>query len=177
MFAPFTDCISEINITQVNNVKEIDVLSLSQYYRDEPALNKNDSIIGFPDDDNSALFKFKLTITDQTGYDGTKDVEIIVPLKYSSNFWRTLELINCEINLIITWSANCFIIANAIDGQVPKNAKIDVKLYASVVALSTEDNVKLLDKLKSGFNRTFNWNEYHSKATIQKRNQILRLFN
>ena len=152
-------------------------MSLSQYYRDEPALNKNDSIIGFPDDNNSALFKFKLTITNQTGYDGTKDVEIIVPLKYSSNFWRTLELINCEINLIITWSANYFIIANAIDGQVPKNAKSDTKLYASVVALSTEDNVNLLDKLKSGFNRTINWNEYHSKATIQKRSQILRLFN
>ena len=46
----------------------------------------------------------------QTGNNGTKNVEIMVPLKYLSNFWRTSEipLINCEINLIITWSTNCF---------------------------------------------------------------------
>ena len=47
-------------------------------------------------------------MTGQTGDDGTKNVEIMVPLKYLSNFWRTLEipLSNCEINLILTWSTN-----------------------------------------------------------------------
>ena len=49
----------------------------------------------------------------QTGNDGTKKVELMVPLKYLSNFWRTLEmpLINCEINLILTWSANCVVVS------------------------------------------------------------------
>ena len=56
-------------------------------------------------------FNFKVNITGQTGHDGTKNVEIIVPLSYFSVFWRSLELplINCEINLILTWSANCVI--------------------------------------------------------------------
>ena len=56
-------------------------------------------------------FNFKVKITGQTGHDGTKNVEIIVPLSYLSVFWRSLELplINCEINLILTWSANCVI--------------------------------------------------------------------
>ena len=45
-------------------------------------------------------------MTDQTGDDGTKSVEIMVPIKYLSNLWRTLEmpLINCELPLILTWS-------------------------------------------------------------------------
>ena len=49
-------------------------------------------------------------MTGQTRDNGTKNVEIMVLLKYLSNFWRTLEmaLINCEINLILTWSTNCF---------------------------------------------------------------------
>ena len=58
---------------------------------------------------NSASFKFKEKITGLTGDEGTKNVEIMVPLKYLSNVWRTLKmpLINCEINLILTCSANC----------------------------------------------------------------------
>ena len=52
-------------------------------------------------------------MTGQTGNDGIKNVEIVVPIKYLSNFWRTLEmpLINCEVNLILTWSANCVIVS------------------------------------------------------------------
>ena len=70
--------------------------SLWQYYKDDP----NDNIA------NSESFKSKVKITGKTPNNGnTKDVEIIVPLKHLSNFWRTLEmsLINCEINLILTW--------------------------------------------------------------------------
>ena len=68
--------------------------SLWQYYKDEP----NDNLA------NSESFKSKVKITGNTPADGnTKDVEIIVPLKYLSNFWRTLEmlLINCEVSLHI----------------------------------------------------------------------------
>ena len=73
-------------------------------------------LLFFPEDNITDSFKFKAKITGQTGDDGTKDVEIMVPLKYLSNFWRTLEmpLINCEVNLILTWSSSCVLIATYI---------------------------------------------------------------
>ena len=64
-----------------------------------------------------------------------------------------MPLINCEINLTLIWSENCFIIANTIDGQVPTLAITDTKHYAPVVTLSTQDNVKLLDQLKLGLKK------------------------
>ena len=76
--------------------------SISQYYKDEP----NDNIA------DSESFKSKVKVTGKTPAAGnTKDVEVIVPLKYLSNFWRTLEmpLINCEVILILTWSRDCVI--------------------------------------------------------------------
>ena len=78
-------------------------------YRDEPGLNDVGALANFLG--NRALFKFKQKLTGSAGDDGTKNVEIMVPLKYSSNFWRTLEmpLINCEINLVLTWPGNCVI--------------------------------------------------------------------
>ena len=72
--------------------------SLWQYYRDEPNYNL----------ENSELFKSKIKITGKTPAAGNeKNVEIMVPLKYLTNFWRTLEmrLINCAVNLILTWSS------------------------------------------------------------------------
>ena len=86
----------------------------------------------------------------------------MVPLKYLRNFWRTLEipLVNCEINLILTCSANSFIISNSINNQVPKFTITDTKLYVPVVTLSTQDNVKLLQQLNSGFQRTINCNKH-----------------
>ena len=96
------------------------------------------------------MFKFKTKIAGRTGNGGTKNVKIRVPLKYFSDLWRTLEmaLINCEINLILTWSDRCFIIDNPIDDQVPTFTIIDTKLYIPVVTLSTQDNTKLLEQLK-----------------------------
>ena len=70
-------------------------------YKDDP----NDNIT------QSESFESKIKITGKTPAAGnTKDVEIIVPLKYLSNFWRTLEmpLINCEVDLILTWSKDCY---------------------------------------------------------------------
>ena len=75
---------------------------LWQYFRDKPDLDNNNAIMDFPADNNgSALFKFKTKIAGETGNDKTKDVKILVPLKYLSNFCRTFEmlLINCEIDL------------------------------------------------------------------------------
>ena len=93
---------------------------------------------------------FKEQITGQINDNSTSNVEIIVPLKYFSNFWRTFEmpLNNCEINLILTWSGNCILISGDIDNKVPTFAITDTKPYVPVVTLLTQDNVKLLDHLK-----------------------------
>ena len=129
--APFTNCISKINNMQIDNAKDIDIVmpmynlieygdnyakttgSLWQYCKDIPARNNNNAIIIFAEDNLTDSFNFKAKITGQTGNNGRKDVEIMVPLKYLSNFWRTLEmpLINCEINLILTWSSTCVLAA------------------------------------------------------------------
>ena len=117
--APFTNCISEINNTQIYNAKDIDIVmlmynlveysdnyaktteSLCQYCKDIPARNNNNEITEFTAGNTTDSFNFKAKITGQTGNDGTKNVEIMVSLKYLSNFWRTLEmnLINCEVNI------------------------------------------------------------------------------
>ena len=75
--------------------------SLWQNYRDEPALDNNGSIVDFPADNNNSTSKFKRSIARKKGNGSTKDVEIMVPLKYLHNFWRSLEmpLINCKISL------------------------------------------------------------------------------
>ena len=118
--------------------------TLLQYYKDESALNNTDDIIDFLNDTDSTSFKFKLKVTGQTRIDGTKDAEIMMPLNYLSNFWRTLEmpLINCKINLLLTWLKNCFIMAGPIDNQVSTFRINDTKLYFSPVTLSTNDNAK-----------------------------------
>ena len=97
----------------------------------------------------------------------------MVPLKYLSNFWRTLEmsLINCEINLILTWSDKC-VLSN--DTKLTTFAIIDTKLQVPVVTLSTQDNAKLLEQLKSGFKRKIiNWNNYQPKVSVQEPNPYL----
>ena len=91
-----------------------------------------------------------MKITGKTPNNGNeKDVEIMVPLKYLSNFWRTLEmpLIKCEVNIILTWSSTCFI-TNSTGARAFEIT--DTKLHVPVVTLSTQDNSKLLPQLKSG---------------------------
>ena len=84
-----------------------------------------------------------------------KDVEIMVQLKYFSNFSRTLEmsLINCETKRILTWSEKC-VLSN--DTKATTFATTDTKLYVPIVTLSAQDNLKLMQQLKSGFKRTIN---------------------
>ena len=151
---PFTDCISGISNTQLDNAKDIFVAmpmfslieysdknsntspSLWQSYRDKPAVNDDSIIADFSD--NSASFKFKEKITGQTGNDDTKDLEIAAatPINWKPTFSITHR-----------------------------------KLYVLVVTLSTYDSIKLLQKLKSGFKPTINWNKYQSRRTIQAWNQ------
>ena len=99
----------------------------------------------------------------------------MVPLKYLSNFWRTLEmlLINCEVNLILTWSADCVIIYTNVANQIPTFTITETNLYVPVVTLSTQDNAKLLPQLKSGFKRTISWNKYLSKPELLAQNPNL----
>ena len=108
------------------------------------------------------MFNSKEKITGQAGDDGTKYVEIMAPLKYLRNFWKTLEmpLINCEINLILTWSANCVIVSSAAANQGATFSITDAKRYVPIVTSSTQNNAKLLQQLKSAFKRTINWNKY-----------------
>ena len=137
--------------------------SLWQYYKDDP----NDNIA------DSKSFKFKVKITGKIPDDSnTKDVEIIIPLKYLSNFWKTLEmlLVNCEVNLILAWSKDC-VITNSTGEE--KFEITETKVYVPVVTLSTQDNAKLLQQLKSGFKRTINWNKYGSTIKIYAQNTYL----
>ena len=99
----------------------------------------------------------------------------MVPLKYLSNFWRTLEmpLINCEVNLILTWSSTCVLASTHNAIQVATFAITDIKLYVPVVTLSTQENTKFLQQLKSGFKRIINWNKYLSKPELLAQNPNL----
>ena len=128
--APFINCISEINGVKIDNAEDLDVVmlmynlleysknyrkttgSLPNYYRDEPSN---------PLSSNSQSFKYKTSTTgntynigtDEEGCDaykvGKNEAEVVIPLKHLSNFWRSLNipLINCEVELILTWSKNC----------------------------------------------------------------------
>ena len=94
---------------------------------------------------------------------------MVAPLKYLSNFFRSLEmpLINCKIYLELNWSKNCVMsnIAGATTFQITST-----KLYVSVVTLSTKDNANLKKQLNEGFKRSFYWNEYKSKEETKGAN-------
>ena len=127
---PFTNCISKINNTQIDNTEYINIVmpmynvieytnnysktsgSLWQYCKEIPAVDGAGNIVDFNGADATDSLNFKTKIIRQTYNNGRIDnVVIMVPLKYLSNFWRPLEipLINCEVEFILTWSANCVI--------------------------------------------------------------------
>ena len=124
--------------------------------------------------------KFKIKITVQTNNDERIDgVELMVPLKYLSNFWRTLEisLINWEVELILDWFENCVVISTNIANQVPTFTMTETNLYVLVVTLSTQDNTKLLPQLKSGFKKTISWNRNLAKLELLAQNTNLNKFS
>ena len=196
---PFINSISKINGVETDNVKDLDVVitmynlleysknyqkttgSLRNYYRDGPSN---------PLSSNSESFKYKTSITGNTynvgageaGYDANKvgknETEVVIPLKHLSNFWRTLNipLINCEIELILTWSKNCVLADMTVANNPPTRLDFqitDTKLYVPIVTLSKKNGRKLLEQLISGFKRTVKWNKYRSQMTIQPQNDIL----
>ena len=84
-----------------------------------------------------------------------------------------MPLINCEFNLILTWSSTCVLISTNIPNQNATFAITDTKLYVPVVTLSTQENAKFLQQLKSGFKRVINWNKYLSKPELLTQNPNL----
>ena len=135
------------------------ILILQEVYgiklkRDEIVKNKN-----VTNDNNAPSFKYKANLIGNTENNGTKNgVKIAVPLKYLSNFWRSLEmpLINCKIELLLKWIENCVLTSAAIGAKANATGadsatfKItDPKLYVQNVTLSPEDNAKL-SKLLGG---------------------------
>ena len=119
-YAPFINFISKINVVKIDNAEDLDIImpmyslpeystnyrkttgSLWNYYRDEPSN---------PLSLNSESFKHKASIVGKTPEDNDSltNAKVIIPLKHLSNFWRALNipLINCEVELILTWSKNC----------------------------------------------------------------------
>ena len=180
----------QINNNQVDNAKNIGVVmllydwieysgnysktsgSLWQYCKDMPAVNNNGDIVDFNGANATDSFNSKTNITGQTDNNGRIDnVEIMVPLKYISNFWRTLEILfNCEVNLIWTWSVDCVIIYTDVANQIPTFSITETNFYVLVVILSTQDHAKLLTQLKSRFKRAIRWNKYLSKPELLRRN-------
>ena len=81
-----------------------------------------------------------------------------------------MPLINCEVNLILTWSKDCVITNSTGEG---KFAITEIKLYVPAVTLSTKDNEKLLQQLKPGFKETISWNKYKSSIKTFAQNRYL----
>ena len=128
--------------------------SLWQFKRDEIGGDDDLTVDAQHISNNLPSFKYKSSfITDRNG------VKTAVPLKYLSNFWRSLEtpLINWKVELSLTWYENC-ILSRA--GTAATFAITDAKLYVPVVTLKTEDNVKLSKLLNEGFKRLVYWNKY-----------------
>ena len=156
--APFRKCRTEINETFIDEAEHINI-TLSMFNLIEYSDNRSDtsgSLWQFRRDEiieninltsnSSSSFKYKSNLIGNTAADGPnrekEGLKIVVPLKYLSNFWRSLEspLINCKVDLSLTWSENCGL-SNVAGNSTFKIT--DAKLNVPIVTLSTEDNAKL----------------------------------
>ena len=163
-----------------------DLIASSESFKYESSITRKTSNANQENGDN----------TEEENAKTKTNLKIVVPLKHLSNFWRTLDmlLINCEVSLTLTWSENCVLTdvtthaarnANPNTGppveargriNAPTNATFqitDTKLYVPVVTLSTENDKKLLEQLRTGFKRTIKWNKYRSEMTNQTKNNNL----
>ena len=179
----FEKCLTEIDDTLVDEANFINIAkpmynlieyndnysdtlgSLWGFKRDEINNNANVS-----NDDNAPSFKYKASNIGNTENNGTKNgVKRAVPLKYLSNFWRSLEmpLINCKVELSLRWIENCMLTSAPIGNNADETGadsatfKItDAKRYVPIVTLSVENNAKLSKLLGEGFKRSIYWNKY-----------------
>ena len=195
--APFSTCTTKINDIFVDEANHIYIAmpmynlieysdnysdmsgSLWQFKRDEVTDKNADLTI-----DNSQSFKYKAALLGKTAdavnntNSSVKDAKIVVPLKYLSNFWRSLEmpLINCKVHLELNWIEDC-ILSSA--GDSAKFEITDAKLHVPIVTLSTKDSVNLTKQLSEGFKRSVYWNSYQTKPkkVIEKEKNIYELLN
>ena len=152
--------------------------SLWQFKRDEvPANNANLSI------NNSKSFKYKAVLVGKTKdfanqESSVKDTKIVVPLKYLSNFWGSLEMLltNCKVHLELNWIEDC-ILSSA--GDSAKCKIPNAKLHVPIVTLSTKDSVNLTKQLSEEFKRSVYWNSYQTKPAkvIEKGKNLYELLN
>ena len=141
--------------------------SLWQFKTDEQNMNNGNPANVTTADSSSFKYKSSLFKPPIATHNGVfKDVKIAFPLKYLSNFWRSLEmpLINCKIHLELNWTKDC--VMSTIADTTFKIT--NTKLYVPIVTLSSKDNVKLVKLLEEGFKRPVYWNEYQTK--IESRN-------
>ena len=178
--APFTKCNLEINDEHVDTAENLDITmpmynlteysdnyqdssaTLYQYKRDEPP---EVNAINDLTTDTSSSFKYKVELLGNPVLDGNiakRSAKVVVPLKYLSNFFRSLEmpLINCKIKLNLTWKKECVLSTDAGDAVFIIN---DTKMYVQVVTLSKEDNKDFIEQQNKGFQRSIYWNEYKTK--------------
>ena len=181
--APFTKCNLEINDEHVDTAENLDIVmpmynliecldnyqdssaTLYQYKRDEPPDVPANNLTR----DNSNSFKYKVELLGDPVHAGgiaRRNVKVAVPLKYLSNFFRSLEipLINCKINLNLTWKKECVLSNQAGAALFIIN---DTKLYVPVVTLSKEDNKDFIEQQNKGFQRSIYWNEYKTKEQTE----------
>ena len=138
--------------------------TLYQYKRDEPPDNNVDLTAN-----NSESFKYKVNLLGNpvvTNCVVKRNLKIVVPLKYLSNFFRSLEmpLINCKIKLNLTWKKECVLSTDGANAVFIIN---DTKLYVPVVTLSKEDNKDFIEQQNKGFQRSIYWNEYKTKEKTE----------
>ena len=178
--APFTKCNLEINDEHVDTAENLDITmpmynlieysdnyqdssaTLYQYKRDEPP---EANAINDLTTDTSSSFKYKVSLLGNpvaANNIARINVKVVVPLKYLSNFFRSLEmpLINCKIKLNLTWKKECVLSTD--DGNAVFIIN-DTKMYVLVVTLSKEDNKDFIEQKNEGFQRSVYWNEYETK--------------
>ena len=178
--APVTKCNLEINNEHIDTPENLDIVmpmynlieysdnyqdssaTLYQYKRDEPPeANAIDDLTV----DNSNSFKYKASLLGNpvvADNIAKRSVKVVVPLKYLSNFFRSLEmpLINCKIKLNLTWKKECVLSTDAGNAVFIING---TKMYVPVVTLSKEDNKDFIEQQNKGFQRSIYWNEYKTK--------------
>ena len=148
--------------------------SLYQFKRDEPPDNNAEVA------NNTTSLVYKSKLIKGTDNNNVNNVKLVVPLKYVSNFFRSLELalVNCKIDLELIWHKDCMISnVDAAANQVVPFIITDTKLYVHIVTLSPKDNTNLTKQLNKGFKRTIYWNQYVSKPfseTPHKKTGITR---
>ena len=150
------------NLIEYSDNYQDSLATLYQYKRDEPP--EADAINDLTTDTSSS-FRYKVGLLGNPVLDGNiakRSVKVFVPLKYLSNFFRSLEmpLINCKIKLNLTWKKECVLSTDNGNAVFIIN---DTKKNVPVVTLSKEDNKDFIEQQNKGFQRSIYWNEYKTK--------------